>query len=60
MNRYLVTWSKTYYAHGEEVVTAKSEVDAQEIIEDKIGDLEGSMQYDPNENYVEAFELKES
>ena len=58
MKKYAVTWSKTYYAHGEEVVTAKSETDAQEIIENKIGDLEGSMQWNPDETYVEAMELK--
>jgi hypothetical protein len=60
MKKYAVTWSKTYYAHGEKIIMANSRVEAEEIAEDNMGDYEGSMQYDPNENYVEAFELKES
>ncbi len=59
MKKYAVTWSKTYYAHGEEVIEANSRVEAEEMIEENIGDYEGSMQWSPDENTVEAFELKE-
>ena len=48
-----------YYAHGEEIIYAEDRVGAEKIVEDKIGDLEGSMQYVPDDNYVEAFELTE-
>ncbi len=63
MKKYAVTWSKTYYAHGEKVVEANSRVEAEEMIEEmieeNIGDYEGSMQWNPDENTVEAFELKD-
>jgi len=59
MKKYAVTWSKTYYAHGEKVVEANSRVEAEEMIEENIGDYEGSMQWNPNENTVEAFELED-
>jgi len=59
MKKFAVTWSKVYVAHGEEVVEADSRVDAEEMVENKIGNLEGSMQYKPDGNYVEAFELKD-
>ena len=57
MKKYSVSWTKVYYSHGEEVVYAEDRVGAEKIVEDKIGDLEGSMQYVPDDNYVEAFEL---
>jgi len=59
MKKYAVTWSKTYYVHGEQIIEANSRVEAEEIAEDNIGDYEGSMQWNPDENTVEAFELKD-
>jgi len=57
IKKYAVSWSKTYYASGEKIIEAKGEEEAQEMVREIIGNLEGSMQYDPNEDYVEAFEL---
>jgi len=51
---FRVDWSKTYYASGVEEVEAETDEEAEEIVRAKIGDLEGSMQYDPNEDYVES------
>jgi len=59
MKKFAVTWSKTYYSHGEQIIEANSRVEAEEIAEDNIGDYEGSMQWNPNETTVEAFELKD-
>ena len=58
--KYDVQWSKTYYISNVIEVNAKSIEEAEKKVLDMIGDLEGSMQYDPNEDYVEAFELKET
>ncbi len=55
MRKYEVSWSKTYYNSGTEIVEAESTEEAETIVREKIGSLEGSMQYDPNEDYVEAF-----
>ncbi len=57
--KFAVTWSKAYYVCGEEIIEANSRVEAEEIAEDNIGDYEGSMQWNPNETTVEAFELKD-
>ena len=54
MSKYKVDWSKTYHASGTVEIEAESEMDAEIIAEENIGDYEGSMQYDPNENYVEV------
>ena len=54
MKKYKVSWSKTYYASGEVEIEAESEEDARIIVEENSGDYEGSMQYDPNENYIEV------
>ena len=40
MKKYSVTWTKMYYAYGEEIVYAHDRVGAEKIVEDKIGDLE--------------------
>ena len=58
MSKYKVTWSKTYYASGEVEVEATSRMDAELKVEENIGDYEGSMQYNPDEDYVDAVEVK--
>ena len=58
MKKYTVTWSKTYYAHGEQIIEANSRVEAEEIAEDNIGNYEGSMQWSPEQNTIEATELQ--
>ena len=58
--RYFVSWSKTYYANGEQIVEANSKAEAEGMVEENIGDLEGSLQWNPNQNIIEAFKLKET
>ena len=54
MRQYSVDWAKTYVASGTVIVAAFNKEDAEQMVLEKIGDLQGSMQYDPNEDYVEA------
>jgi len=56
MKTYRVYWTKRYFASGDLLVAADSEEHAQHIVNLKIGDLEGSLHYDPNEDEVEAIE----
>ena len=59
MKRYEVSWAKTYYATGTEIVEADSEEVAEAKVMDRIGDYTGSMQYDPSADYVEVMGEKE-
>lgn len=52
--RYKVNWSKAYYISGTETVEANSQAEAEEKVDAYIGDLEGSMQYTPEDNLIEA------
>ena len=53
MRKYKVMWSKAYYASGTIEVEAEHEDDAHDkVAYDLIGDLEGSMQYDPDGDEV--------
>lgn len=54
MPKFAVDWSKTYYASGTVVVEAYTEEEAYDIVDDNIGDYTGSMQYDPNENWIDV------
>lgn len=49
-----VHWSKTYHATGTEHVKAATREEARKRIRERIGDLEGSLQYDPDRDTVEA------
>tara|TARA_Y100000310_G_C20600884_1_gene772952 strand:+ start:1164 stop:1337 length:174 start_codon:yes stop_codon:yes gene_type:complete len=53
-----VGWSKTYYASGIVEIEATSKTDAEEIALDTIGDFQGSMQYDPQGDWVESLEVE--
>jgi len=57
--KYDVQWSKTYHVGNVIQVDAKSEEEAEKKVLEMIGDLEGSMQYDPDEDYVLAYKQKE-
>lgn len=60
MKRFKVDWSKTYYASGTVEVIANSEDEAEIMALNEIGNYTGSMNYDPNEDYVEVVgEVKE-
>ncbi len=58
MTKYRVGWSKTYYASGIVEIEATSKTDAEEIALDTIGDFQGSMQYDPQGDWVESLEVE--
>ena len=49
-----VAWSKTYYTSGSVTVEAGSSHEAEEIVRDRMGDYEGSMQHDADRDFVEA------
>ncbi len=51
---YKVHWTKTYYRSGVEEVKASSAKEAEDIVDNIIGNLEGSMQYDPDKNTIDA------
>ena len=59
MFKYSVHWSKTYHASGNVEVAAHSLVDAEEIVREQMGDYEGSMQYDADDDMVEAYKIRE-
>jgi len=59
MAKYDVDWAKTYIASGSIEVEANSEDEARQIVLERMGDYEGSMQYDADRDYVEAYEIKE-
>lgn len=61
MPKYIVEWSKTYYASGSVAVDASSSEDAEDVVRERMGDYEGSMQYDADKDFVEAYEpIKEN
>ena len=57
MPKYTVSWGKTYYASGLVEIEANSSEDAEDIVRDRMGDYEGSMQYDADKDYAEAHEV---
>ena len=59
MAKYEVEWSKTYYASGSVEIEANSKDEAKETVLERMGDYDGSMQYDADRDYVEAYEIKE-
>ena len=50
---YSVAWTKTYHRIGQESITAYSEEEAEEIMDNMIGNLEGSIHWDPDLNTIE-------
>ena len=56
MSKYEVTWSKTYYASGSVEIEADSNEEAEDIVRERMGDYEGSMQYDADKDFVESYE----
>jgi hypothetical protein len=57
MRKFQVTWSKTYIAHGKQVVMAESRAKAEELVADRLRSLTGSIQHDPDLDIVEAYEI---
>ena len=58
MNTYSIYWAKTYFRTGRLKIEAESEEDAYEKVDEMIGDLEGSLQYCPDENLIEINEVE--
>lgn len=54
MPNYKVLWIKRYYVSGTVEIEAASFVEAEEIVLGSIGNYEGSMQYEPDGDEVEA------
>ena len=57
MKKFMVYWSKTYIASGQEIVEAECREQAEDEVYKILGDLEGSMAYYPDEDYVNAYEV---
>lgn len=53
-----VHWSKIYVASGVKTVTARTAEIAEYLVDEMLGDLEGSMNYVPEEDKVEAHPKK--
>ena len=60
MPNYIVYWSKRYYASSTVEVEANNKEEAEKFVEERMGDYEGSMQYDPDADKVEAYPTKEN
>jgi len=56
MPKYTVTWSKTYYASGSVEIDASNRQEAEDHVRDRMGDYEGHIEYDPDEDFVESYE----
>lgn len=52
--KFRVGWSKTYYISGKIEVVAETEAEAVEKVQNMIGSLGGSLQYDPDQDFVEV------
>lgn len=57
MKRYTVHWCKTYYASGDFEIDAEDEDEADRIADSMLGDQTGSMQYNPDDDYIEVMEI---
>ena len=61
MNKiYEIAWVKNYHMGNSVLIEAETEEEALEIARDNIGNYEGSMQYDPDEDWVESWGEKSS
>ena len=58
MPNYNVYWSKTYHVSGYVEIETDSFEEAEEFVRERMGDYEGSMQYDADRDFVEAYEPK--
>ena len=57
MPKYKVYWAKTYTVSGTVEVEADSFKDAEFAVSMEIGDYEGSMEYKPDLDMVEAYPI---
>ena len=59
MESYKVYWTKRYYTSGTTKIEAGSFTEAEAVALFEIGDYEGSMQYDPDGDEVQAYKWTE-
>ena len=52
---YQIAWVKNYHMGNSVLIEAETEEEALEIARNNIGNYEGSMQYDPDEDWVESW-----
>ena len=52
---YEIAWVKNYHMGNSVLIEAETEEEALEIARNNIGNYEGSMQYDPDEDWVESW-----
>ena len=57
---YEIAWVKNYHMGNSVLIEAETEEEALEFARDNIGNYEGSMQYDPDEDWVESWGERES
>lgn len=55
---YQVEWSKTYYRSGTETIMAFSIEEAERLARERIGDWEGSSEYDPDGDEIDVTEVE--
>ena len=56
---YEIAWVKNYHMGNSVLIEAETEEEALQIARDNIGNYEGSMQYDPDEDWVESWGERE-
>lgn len=56
MKKFKCLWSKTYITSGEVIVEAESAKEAYSMVDESIGDYDGSKQYIPNQNEIMVLE----
>lgn len=49
---YKCSWTKTYIRHSDLVIQAASKEEAYKKLDEKLGNLTGSLQYLPDENTI--------
>ena len=54
--RFIVMWSKAYYANGTMEIEAQSAKEAESKMDEIIGNQEGNMQYYPDDNLIKVTE----
>lgn len=56
MKKFKCLWSKTYITSGDVIVEAESAEEAYSMVDESIGDYDGSKQYIPNQNEIMVLE----
>ena len=58
---YEIDWFKYYYTTGTVMIEASTEKEAIKIVEDNIGNYDGSLNWEPDKNFIESCgEVKEN